>query len=55
MTREELRRKLCEELGEDYFNIVDDYTDEEIEEEGERISRDCEEDYRDYCWDKIDY
>ena len=51
MTREELKRKLIEELDTAYADIVDDYTDEEIEEEGERISQDCLEDWRDYCRD----
>lgn len=52
MKREELKRKLIEEFGTEYADIVDDYTDEEIEAEGERIFEDCEEDWRDYCWGK---
>jgi hypothetical protein len=51
MTREELKRKLDEEISSVYVEIVDDYTDEEIETEGERIFRDCLEDWRDYCRD----
>lgn len=48
-------RELVKIGGELYANeVMNDYTDREIEEEGEEILKQCWEDYRDYERDKAD-